>query len=132
MIVVGDAKTYMYDLQSIRFEYESHLKWLIPMPGDWDMLFNYQKALMKAYTDAGLVQLAGASGHRDSVPGSTHGNCKLQENSTTKGAVNIAVCLHISPGSDNTRSRAVLNFLPVSSQRDIITYRRDCTPQQLL
>ena len=64
VIVVGDAKTYDLLNQSIRLEYGSHLKWLIPMPGDWHILFNYQKALMKAYSDAGLVQLAGASGHR--------------------------------------------------------------------
>ena len=43
VLVVGDAKTY----KSICFEYRSYLKWLIPFPGDWHVLFNYQKALMK-------------------------------------------------------------------------------------
>ncbi len=63
LIVVGDAKTYDI-LQDLRREYGTHLKWLIPFPGDWHVLFNYQKVIMKAYADAGLVHLAKASGHR--------------------------------------------------------------------
>ncbi len=39
-------------------EYGNHLKWLIPFPGDWHVLFNYQPVLMKAYSDAGLVSSA--------------------------------------------------------------------------
>ena len=57
VIVVGDTKTYDL-LQSLCVEYGHHLKWLLPFPGDWHILFNYQKVLMKAYSDAGLVQLA--------------------------------------------------------------------------
>ena len=63
VIVVGDAKTYNL-LQDICYEYKSQLKWLIPYPGDWHVLFNYQKALMKPYADAGLASLGKASGHR--------------------------------------------------------------------
>ena len=63
VIVVGDAKTYNL-LQTICYEYKSQLKWLIPFPGDWHVLFNYQKALMKPYTDAGLASLAKTAGHR--------------------------------------------------------------------
>ena len=63
VIVVGDAKTYNL-LQEICYEYKSQLKWLIPFPGDWHVLFNYQKALMKPYADAGLASLGKASGHR--------------------------------------------------------------------
>ena len=63
VVVIGDAKTYNL-LQSIRFEYKSHLKWLIPFPGDWHVLFNYQKALMKPYADAGLASLAKVAGNR--------------------------------------------------------------------
>lgn len=33
-------------------------------PGDWHVLFNYQKALMKPYADAGLASLGKAAGHR--------------------------------------------------------------------
>ncbi len=63
LIAVGDVKTYDL-LQSIRFEYGSHLRWLIPFPGDWHILLNYQKVLMKVYADAGLIQLGSISGHR--------------------------------------------------------------------
>lgn len=63
VLVVGDAKTYDL-LYSICMEYGSHLNWLLPFPGDWHILFNYQKVLMKAYSDAGLVELAKESGHR--------------------------------------------------------------------
>ena len=62
-VVVGDAKMYNI-LQDICFEYKSQLKWLIPFPWDWHVLFNYQKALMKPYADAGLASLGKASGHR--------------------------------------------------------------------
>ena len=63
VLVVGDAKTYNL-LQSICFEYHSYLKWLIPFPGDWHILYNFQKALMKPYADASLVTLAKVAGHR--------------------------------------------------------------------
>ena len=63
VIVVGDGKTYDL-LQDIKYEYGSHLKWLIPMPGDWHILLNYQKVLMKIYSDAGLVQLGKVAGYR--------------------------------------------------------------------
>ena len=63
VLVVGDAKTYNL-LQSIRFEYQSCLKWMIPFPGDWHILYNYQKVLMKPYADAGLVTLGKVAGHR--------------------------------------------------------------------
>ena len=62
VIVVGDAKTYI--LQAICYEYRAHLQWLLPFPGDWHVLFNYQKALMKPYADAGLASLGKAAGHR--------------------------------------------------------------------
>ena len=42
VLVVGDAKTYDL-LQSVCVEYGHHLKWLLPFPGDWHVLFNYQK-----------------------------------------------------------------------------------------
>ena len=63
VVVVGDAKTYLL-LQAICFEYKSQLKWLIPFPGDWHILFNYQKVLMKPYADAVLKSMAKSSGHR--------------------------------------------------------------------
>lgn len=42
----------------------SELDWLLPFVGDWDVLYNYQKALMKAYYEGGLKVLAMVSGYR--------------------------------------------------------------------
>ena len=61
--MVGDAKTDDI-LQSLRRQYGSQLKWLLPFPGDWHILYNYQKVLLKVYGDAGLLQLAKVAGHR--------------------------------------------------------------------
>ena len=63
LLVVGDPKTFDL-LQSIKGEYAGHLEWLCPFPGDWHILYNFQKALMKVYSDAGLKQLGEVSGHR--------------------------------------------------------------------
>ena len=62
-IVVGDAKTYDI-IRKIRSEYGDHMKWLIPWPGDWHILLNHQKAIMKAYVDAGLTKLGEVTQHR--------------------------------------------------------------------
>ena len=51
-------------LQEIKDEYWSHLQWLVPFPGDWHILFNYQKVLLKPYADAGISTLASAAGYR--------------------------------------------------------------------
>jgi hypothetical protein len=63
VILAADAKLYDI-LQKLRKEYGNCLQWLIPFPGDWHVLVNYQKTLMKVYWDAGLLQMAQASGHR--------------------------------------------------------------------
>ena len=63
VLIVGDAKTYNL-LQAICYEYKTHLPWLLPFPGDWHILLNYQKALMKPFADAGLASLGKAAGHR--------------------------------------------------------------------
>ena len=62
LLVVGDAKVFVL-LQEIKSEYGNHLKWLLPFPGDWHILFNYQPALMKPYADDGFSKLAEVSGH---------------------------------------------------------------------
>lgn len=49
--------------QVLKVEYGKELDWMIPMPGDWHMLFNFQKAFMKPYFDAGLKDLAVAAGY---------------------------------------------------------------------
>ena len=60
MVVVGDAETY--DL--LQYQYGESMGWLIPFPGDWHILLNYQKAIMRPYADAGLANLAELSGYR--------------------------------------------------------------------
>jgi len=50
-------------VKSLKFQYGEELSWVIPYPGDWHLLMNYQKALMKPYFDAGLKALATAAGY---------------------------------------------------------------------
>ena len=54
-----DAKAYNL-LQAIC----AHLQWLLPFSGDWHILHNYEKVLMKPYADAGLASLGREAGHR--------------------------------------------------------------------
>ena len=62
LVVEGDQKLFDV-LQSLKFEYGSELDWVIPIPGDWHLLMNYQSALMKPYFDAGLKHLAKGAGY---------------------------------------------------------------------
>ena len=62
LVIEGDQKLYDV-LQSLKFEYGKELDWVIPIPGDWHMLMNFQSALMKPYFDAGLKDLAKAAGY---------------------------------------------------------------------
>ena len=62
LVVEGDAKLYDI-LQSLKFEYGHELSWLFPYPGDFHLLLNYQKALMKPYYDMGLKSMAQATGY---------------------------------------------------------------------
>lgn len=62
LVVAGDAKLYNV-LKLIHHEYGEEFKWLIPYPGDWHTLGNYQKALLKLYFDAGLKELAKTAGY---------------------------------------------------------------------
>ena len=56
LAIAAGAK--LYDIiQALTHEYGEDFKWLIPTPGDWDMLKNIQVALMKPYFDMGLTQL---------------------------------------------------------------------------
>ena len=62
LVVAGDAK--LFDtLKTIKYEYGDEFIWLICYPGDWHMLANFQKALMKPYFDAGLKKLAKVAGY---------------------------------------------------------------------
>jgi len=64
--VAGDAKTYNH-LRSLKKEHSDDLKWLLPMPGDWHTLKNYQPLFRTVYSDAGLKQLAEASGFQSAT-----------------------------------------------------------------
>ena len=63
LVVAGDAKTYLR-LKELKHEYGNELKWLLPFIGDWHVLYNYQKVLMKVYFEVGLKDLARAAGFR--------------------------------------------------------------------
>ena len=63
LVVTGDAKTYKH-LQSLKLDYNQQLSWLIPFPGDFHILMNYQPILSKVYFDAGLKQIASAGGFK--------------------------------------------------------------------
>lgn len=62
VLIEGDAKVYEI-LHSLKYEYGEEPKWMLPYPGDWHVLKNYQIALMKPYFDAGIKQLAQAAGY---------------------------------------------------------------------
>ena len=62
LVVEGDAKVYEI-LKALKTEYGEDLQWMLPYPGDWHILKNYQTALMQAYFDAGLKELAQAAGY---------------------------------------------------------------------
>ena len=60
--MVGDAKVYDV-LQSLRLEYGNHLNWLIPLPGDFHILYNYQKVvIMESLWRCSLAKAAGYRG----------------------------------------------------------------------
>ena len=46
--VVGDGKTYNH-LHALKVEYGEELNWLIPLPGDWHILKNYQEVMVKVF-----------------------------------------------------------------------------------
>ena len=48
VVIEGDAKVYDI-IQSVKREYGSDLDWVIPFPGDWHLLKNYQICLMKPF-----------------------------------------------------------------------------------
>ena len=57
LIVIGDIKTFEY-IMKVKAELGSALDWVIPYPGDWHVLKNFQEVIMKIYWDAGLKDLA--------------------------------------------------------------------------
>ena len=63
LLVTGDATTYNH-LTEVKKQQPNRFDWVIPFIGDFHLLYNYQKTLMKIYWDAGLKQIAAASGFR--------------------------------------------------------------------
>ena len=63
LVVVGDAKTYQH-LQNIKIEHGEKLSWLLPFPGDFHILMNYQPVLQKIYYDVALKQVASKCGFK--------------------------------------------------------------------
>ena len=49
------------------------LSWMVPFPGNWHFLKNYQEVLLKIYLDVDLRDLAKASGYQ---PNSVDSNFK--------------------------------------------------------
>ena len=70
VLLEGDQDTYNR-LQVIKTEYGNDLSWMIPIPGDWHSLTNYQEVLLWVYFDAGLSDLAKASGYKPNSIGSS-------------------------------------------------------------
>ena len=56
LVVAGDVKIYIR-LKELKQQYGSELAWLLPFVGDWHVLYNYQKAIMKVYYEGGLNPL---------------------------------------------------------------------------
>lgn len=71
--VVGDGKTYDH-LHTLKIEYGADLNWLIPLPGDWHILKNYQEVLMKVYFDVRMKDTARTAGYTEGVLNSI-GSC---------------------------------------------------------
>ena len=63
LLVVGDANTYQH-LQFLKLDYGEELSWLLPFPGYFHILKNFQPVLSKVYFDTGLKQLVMTSRFR--------------------------------------------------------------------
>ena len=58
-----DQVTYRL-ITSTKLEYGNDLFWLIPFPGDWHVLKNFQEVLQKVYCDGGFLDLAKSCGYQ--------------------------------------------------------------------
>ena len=63
LLVVGDAKMYFH-ITSLASTYPEEYKNFVPFPGDRHILKNYQPVLMKVFYEAGIKQIAEATGYR--------------------------------------------------------------------
>ena len=77
LCVVGDGKTYDH-LHALKVEYDKELSWLVPLPGDWHILKNYQEVLLKVYFEGGLKDMAKLSGYSEGILNSIGGASKFK------------------------------------------------------
>ena len=63
LVLVGDLKSYAY-IMKLKLQYGGNLDWVIPYPGDWHILKNFQEVLMKVFWEAGLKDLAKLRHHQ--------------------------------------------------------------------
>ena len=93
LVVVGDQKTYNR-IQELKQVYSGHLKWLIPFIGDWHLLHNFHSVLMKVYYEAGLKDLAKASGFQGETLASLQqcSNFKRVHHFCNRGKLYIGIC----------------------------------------
>ena len=80
LVVITDAKIFPY-VHDIKKEHAEDFKWLILYPGDFHILLNYQKVIIKVYWDASLKQLASASGFEGATLSNLQ-NCSNFTNTT--------------------------------------------------
>jgi hypothetical protein len=64
--VVGDGKTYDH-LHALKVEYDKELSWLVPLPGDWHILNNYQEVLLKVYFEGDLKDMSKLAGYSEGI-----------------------------------------------------------------
>ena len=76
LLVIGDAKTFEL-LRKLKDEYVQDLEWLIPYPGDWLILKNFQPVVFKIFGHAGLRSIAQKAGVKE---GTLRLMYKFQEN----------------------------------------------------
>ena len=69
LVVGGDAKTYEH-MQALKLDYGDELAWLLPFPGDFHALKNFQMVLSKLYYEVALKQIAMAGGFKGETLGS--------------------------------------------------------------
>ena len=57
-------------MQALKLDYGDELAWLLPFPGDFNVLKNFQMVLSKLYYEVGLKQMAMAGGFKGETLGS--------------------------------------------------------------
>ena len=64
LLVIGDAKTFEL-LRTLKDEYGQDLELLIPYPGDWHILKNFQPVVFKIFSHAALRSITQKAGVKE-------------------------------------------------------------------